>query len=347
MLISIRKRFIFIANSKTGSTTIEGALTKHAEINRAGSPKRKHIVWKNVLKEYSFLLDNPAYAPETFLRFGVLREPASWVLSWYNYRRYTKDGGIPPRMPFEEFWRLEDDWVKNKMQMDHFKDEDGECRFDLLVPLPKLQKFLPDLLKAFKATARTPKKKNKSRGRITIDKIPQDLIDEINDYFKEDYDAYHFWDDKFDELVPDILSEYSLKKAAAKSGVSGRQTKIDGKEPISVLQFPNKNILNTSLKIKNNPDQEGCSLTLKGVVLLTKGNNSSPMKLILRDSQGEQEVKWRMPSPDLAKRYPDNPNAKKARFLIKSCLINETRCAELYLESEIGAREKLYTIEYE
>ena len=55
MLIGVKKRFVFIANSKTASTTIESMLTPFAEINRVGSPQRKHVSWGEVLEEYSLV----------------------------------------------------------------------------------------------------------------------------------------------------------------------------------------------------------------------------------------------------------------------------------------------------
>ncbi|CAI8296400.1 MAG: Uncharacterised protein [Hyphomonas sp. TMED17] len=90
MLISISKRFLFIANSKTASTSLSKALRPYAEIERQGSPDRKHVSMGAVLDHYKFLFELPPFAPDTFFRFGVIRDPLDWIHSWYRYRQRAK-----------------------------------------------------------------------------------------------------------------------------------------------------------------------------------------------------------------------------------------------------------------
>ena len=105
MLISVKKRFIFIANSKTASTSIEAVLAPYAEINRIGSALRKHISWEASKKEYKFLFKLDEYHPDSFFKFVVVREPVEWVLSWYNYRLGNSKlpNSLPSDMPFYQF----------------------------------------------------------------------------------------------------------------------------------------------------------------------------------------------------------------------------------------------------
>jgi len=162
VLISVKNRLVFIASSKTGSTSIEAALASYAEINRTGSPQRKHIGWAAARKEYDFLFDRKNFLPETFFRFGVIREPADWVRSWYNYRRFGKHNALPANMSFEEFW-AGDGWVKRIRQKDHFIDEDGICRFNLIIPLERPWHTLPVLLKSLDVADVKPKVKIRVR----------------------------------------------------------------------------------------------------------------------------------------------------------------------------------------
>ena len=90
MLIGVKKRFVFVANSKTASTSIEKALVPHAEIQRGGGSNRKHIFLRAGLREYGFLFERKKYAADTFFKFGVMRDPVEWIQSWYRYRRATR-----------------------------------------------------------------------------------------------------------------------------------------------------------------------------------------------------------------------------------------------------------------
>ena len=107
MLIGVKKRFVFIANSKTASTSIEHSLVGQAEIQRGGGPQRKHIYLRDALPEYDFLFGRDGYGIESFFTFGVMRDPVSWIQSWYRYRCGNKvESPLPAGMSFGEFWAL-------------------------------------------------------------------------------------------------------------------------------------------------------------------------------------------------------------------------------------------------
>ena len=109
MLIGVEKRFIFVANTKTASTSIEHALMDHAEIHRGGSPARKHIPLVQVYKFYDFLFGQPAHRPASYFAFGVMRDPIEWVISWFRYRKGNKvENGLPQDMTFAQFWERND-----------------------------------------------------------------------------------------------------------------------------------------------------------------------------------------------------------------------------------------------
>lgn len=50
MLIGVHKRFVFVANTKTASTSIEHVLMEHSECLALGNPRRKHMPLADVLK---------------------------------------------------------------------------------------------------------------------------------------------------------------------------------------------------------------------------------------------------------------------------------------------------------
>lgn len=203
MLISVKKRFIFIANSKTASTSIETALIPFAEINRVGSPQRKHISWQEARKEYNFLFNNPAYSPKNFFKFGVVREPVDWVVSWYNYRSGNDkiESTLPSNISFEEFW-CSNDWVKKRTQKNHFLNVNGECIFDLIIPHEKVKKAFPSVVKYLKLGKVTLPHENSSPvKKIIRNDLDPKLISEINGYYQQDFDFWIKWNEKLDAFL--------------------------------------------------------------------------------------------------------------------------------------------------
>jgi hypothetical protein len=109
MLISIEKRFIFVANTKAASTSVEHLLLPYSDIVRSGNPQRKHIPMQKVLNSYPFLFGQPSFEPSSFFRFGVMRHPLGWIKSWYRYRKGNKVANpIAENVDFSTFWAQKD-----------------------------------------------------------------------------------------------------------------------------------------------------------------------------------------------------------------------------------------------
>jgi hypothetical protein len=203
MLIGVEKRFIFIANSKTASTSIEEALIPYAEINRVGSPQRKHIKWRDARKEYRFLFDLPSYNPGSFFKFGVVREPVEWVISWYNYRlgNLGVESGVPHEMSFERFWNS-NDWVKRISQTDFFSGWDGVCRFDLVIPHERVDQVFPLVVKRLGLGRIVLPRKNQSIvKKVVRANLDDQLACDVNDHYKRDFDFWMEWKDKANKFV--------------------------------------------------------------------------------------------------------------------------------------------------
>src|SRR5689334_13449694 len=86
MLLSYTKRFFFIANTKTASTTIERNLRRHADISICATRMGKHMSYAQAVRNFQFVFKKSGMPAEAYFRFGVVREPVEWVVSWYNYR---------------------------------------------------------------------------------------------------------------------------------------------------------------------------------------------------------------------------------------------------------------------
>jgi sulfotransferase famil protein len=84
MMIFWKEKLAFIAVPKTGSTAIEAALSPLASASFMRPPKIKHMTHKRFNR---FL--RPWLAMEgidDIKTFAVMREPVSWLGSWYRYR---------------------------------------------------------------------------------------------------------------------------------------------------------------------------------------------------------------------------------------------------------------------
>lgn len=85
MILSVRHGFIYFAMPKTATTSIESVLGPYGDISLARTAHYKHISCAELHARYSKLFAS-CYPYDRFFRFGVVREPVSWIISWYNFR---------------------------------------------------------------------------------------------------------------------------------------------------------------------------------------------------------------------------------------------------------------------
>jgi Sulfotransferase family len=82
MLISFKHRFIFIANPKAASTSMELALRPFSEICFMEPPPLKHLSFSEVMQKFSWMFDQIPL--NRFFVFGVMRHPVELILSLFN-----------------------------------------------------------------------------------------------------------------------------------------------------------------------------------------------------------------------------------------------------------------------
>lgn len=84
MLVFWKEKLVFLAVPKTGTTAIQGALAPRASMIVRDPPILKH---SPVYRYRRFL--NPYFTQaggQTMETMAVVREPISWLSSWYRYR---------------------------------------------------------------------------------------------------------------------------------------------------------------------------------------------------------------------------------------------------------------------
>lgn len=203
MLIGVRKRFLFVANTKAASTSIEGAIGPHAEVSCPGGPQGKHLPLAKVRHQYGFIFSNPAYPFGDFFKFGVMRDPLEWIGSWYRYRKGNKvNVPLPKDMDFAGFWEQGDWNVRRRdgtpyQQSDMFCNHRGEVMTDLIIPYHRLDEVLPRVLSGLKIRVQLPHL-NVSALRDTGDLIPESLLPTLRAHFARDYAIFDSLDDKIE-----------------------------------------------------------------------------------------------------------------------------------------------------
>lgn len=192
MLIGVRKRFIFVANTKTASTSIENMIASQVEIMRGGSPRQKHIMLRDVRKEYWFLFDRPDHAFDTYFKFGVMRDPIDWIVSWYRYRKGNKTASpLPETMTFADFW-AERDWNIQRangepyLQQDLFVAADGTLLADMIIPYGNLQEGLHGICQRLQMPMELLHH-NVSAMASLPEPLSPALIEEMRAYYAKDY----------------------------------------------------------------------------------------------------------------------------------------------------------------
>lgn len=85
MLIFWKERLVFLSTPKTGSTSIETALESLAHVAMRRPPEMKHMSADDFQTHFSPFLQKAA--KERFTTVALMRDPISWLGSWWRYRQ--------------------------------------------------------------------------------------------------------------------------------------------------------------------------------------------------------------------------------------------------------------------
>ncbi|TDK51183.1 gamma-glutamyl kinase [Antarcticimicrobium luteum] len=85
MLVFYKERLVFLSVPKTGTTAYETALRDRADIVISDPPELKHAPVYRYNRFFRPMFDKVCHAEMETL--AVMREPVSWLGSWYRYRR--------------------------------------------------------------------------------------------------------------------------------------------------------------------------------------------------------------------------------------------------------------------
>jgi hypothetical protein len=146
MLISLSKKFVFVANLKTASTAIEKVLRPYAELALVESRFGKHQPFRQIEGRYAALLR--MIDPAELFVFGVMRDPVDYMISLYNSHMHPKFRDDPGLYTAElGFDRFLDDWTQRNVdqvrpQRDRFTDRQGRIACDYIISYHRLAEGL-------------------------------------------------------------------------------------------------------------------------------------------------------------------------------------------------------------
>lgn len=155
MLIFFKARIVLFAVEKTATTSLQDALLHLADLKfiNVDVTLEKHMGYLDYKTHVEPVVREQVDRPMDLV--GVIREPVSWVHSWYRYRHRIEDAGTPRStrgIEFEQFVRdccLEPweqpphAWITS--QSKRVCDSDGKVGLTRLYryeDLPRLVRFL-------------------------------------------------------------------------------------------------------------------------------------------------------------------------------------------------------------
>ena len=91
MLVFYKERLVFLSMPKTGTTAYQSALSVHADIVITDPPQLKHAPVYRYNRFFQPMFEKACKVEMETL--AVMREPISWLGSWYRYRQrpFMKD----------------------------------------------------------------------------------------------------------------------------------------------------------------------------------------------------------------------------------------------------------------
>lgn len=131
MLVFWKQGLVFLSVPKTGTTAWEEALAPHASIAVLDPPELKHAPLYRYNRFFRPMFEK-ACKTDTVETLAVMREPISWLCSWYRFRRRPFMQG-KPNATFDVSF---DDFVTAYMQKETpgFANVGSQARF--LEPRP-------------------------------------------------------------------------------------------------------------------------------------------------------------------------------------------------------------------
>jgi glycosyltransferase involved in cell wall biosynthesis len=264
MLISLSRKFIFIANLKTASTSIEAALRPMADIALAQSQFGKHIPFREIERRFSWVFNILDH--EEFFIFGIIRDPADFVISIYNSHSHKKFADNPKLftggMDFAQFFQ---EWTKRNPdqlvpQYTRFLTQDGKIGANYIISYSRLEEGLEYVANNLGVPAlRELRRLNVSEQRVSRTGLSQEHLTWISRHFERDYAFMERFGDRF--------------LGAEERAAAGRVHEVSAADGLQVGEAPWKEaVIGALYRVLHLREPDAIGLR-DGVELLRKGRS--------------------------------------------------------------------------
>lgn len=191
-----KNKFIFVANTKSASTSIEQSkIAEISDIKLTEPVIGKHMSLEDIYGKFNFLFEEFNF--NEFFKFGVIRTPLDWVVSWFNYisRPELRDPkhrfhqNYAGEMTFSEYWHLNKNKTFFPPRSNIFFPQNKNIRIDYLAKLENLTEDL-SLIQGILGldSLNIPKINESSLRRINPNDVEDFIKEEIREKYKSDYD---------------------------------------------------------------------------------------------------------------------------------------------------------------
>lgn len=201
MIISIRKRFVFVHIPKTAGSSIYQALRPFNDA--PDTDENRHLELSAICSRYGYLaLENenevPPNGPQTglgplgdFFKFAFVRNPWDRVLSMYCYRLQNQE--IPPHVSFYEFVmnRRSYPFGMHREQVALIKDPGRGMVMDFIGRFENLQQDWQEIQRRLDISAGLPHFKQ-TRHRHYRTYYNQELIEEVSRMYPQDIELLEY-----------------------------------------------------------------------------------------------------------------------------------------------------------
>ncbi|HVV65798.1 MAG TPA: sulfotransferase family 2 domain-containing protein [Rhizomicrobium sp.] len=190
MLLSLSHKYIFVANVKSASTSIESTLRTTAEIRIVETRFGKHMTLGQIAQRFDWT--TKYVRAEDFFVFGVVREPVDLLLSLYNAHtgESLRDKPNPTTgMSFDQFLEV---WLadnfQGKSQARRFRDRSGLLRMTHLIDYDSLSEEFAKVCERLGLGGKRLKHLNISSDTLRRSDLTPAQIARVEDMYAQDYE---------------------------------------------------------------------------------------------------------------------------------------------------------------
>jgi hypothetical protein len=223
MLISLSKKFVFIAGMKTASTAIESALKPDAQLALIEARFGKHQPFSEVEARFAWLLSR--IDPGELFVFGVMRDPIDYMISLYNSHADRKFKESPGLYTADlDFDRFLNEWTQRNsdqimQQYSRFLDRNGRIAADYIISYNQLENGLRFVGERIGVKGLTSlRKENESPARADRSSLTAEQRNWIEHHFAEDRELLNNYCDR--SLTPRVHVLSSNLSAAGPDGAN-------------------------------------------------------------------------------------------------------------------------------